>query len=165
MTGKDFKIKRVTLGLSQKDLADKFGIQPNTISRYETGDLTIPKTVELAFNAIEFLNFESDLNLENEHPNIKLCMSRVSEITALVYSRESNGWGMRTIERTEFISLMTELFKLNRTLISVVFEKQNELPTKTMAYNFPLQQYTGGVNGLISLLLMTKEFKKETLNK
>lgn len=53
MTGKEFKIKRVTLDLTQAEIASELGIQPNTVSRYETGDLKVPKTVELAIEALE----------------------------------------------------------------------------------------------------------------
>lgn len=53
MTPKEFKIKRVTLDLTQSQLAEQLGLQGNTISRYETGDLPIPKTVELAIEALE----------------------------------------------------------------------------------------------------------------
>ena len=39
--------------MTQAELAAELGIQPNTVSRYETGDLRIPKTVELAMEALE----------------------------------------------------------------------------------------------------------------
>lgn len=53
MTGKEFKIKRVTLDLTQAELGKELDISSNTISRYETEDLLIPKTVELALEALE----------------------------------------------------------------------------------------------------------------
>jgi transcriptional regulator with XRE-family HTH domain len=53
MTGREFKIKRVILDMTQAEIATELGLQPNTISRYETGDLKIPKTVELALETIE----------------------------------------------------------------------------------------------------------------
>lgn len=48
MDARDFKINRVILGFTQKQLADELEINSNTVSRYETGDLTIPKTVAYA---------------------------------------------------------------------------------------------------------------------
>jgi DNA-binding XRE family transcriptional regulator len=53
MTGKQFRIKRATMDLTQAQLASELGVQPNTISRYETEDLKIPKAVELALKTIE----------------------------------------------------------------------------------------------------------------
>lgn len=53
MTGKEFRIKRNLLDLKQSDLAEELGLNPNTISRYENEDLPIPKTVELAMEALE----------------------------------------------------------------------------------------------------------------
>jgi transcriptional regulator with XRE-family HTH domain len=53
MTGKQFRIKRATLDLTQAELAELLGVQPNTISRYETEDLKIPKAIELALETVE----------------------------------------------------------------------------------------------------------------
>jgi transcriptional regulator with XRE-family HTH domain len=53
MTGKELKIKRITLDLTQAQLASELGIQSNTVSRYENGDMRIPKTVELAMELLE----------------------------------------------------------------------------------------------------------------
>ena len=53
MTGKELKIRRITIDLTQVQLAEMLGVQKNTISRYETGDLAIPKAIELAVEAIE----------------------------------------------------------------------------------------------------------------
>ena len=41
------------MDLTQAELAEFLGVQPNTISRYETEDLKIPKAVELALKTIE----------------------------------------------------------------------------------------------------------------
>ena len=51
-TNKEFKIKRVTLDMTQEQLADALGLNPNTISRYETGALQIPKAIELAIETL-----------------------------------------------------------------------------------------------------------------
>jgi transcriptional regulator with XRE-family HTH domain len=53
MTGKQFRIRRAVMDLTQAQLAELLGIQANTISRYETEDLKIPKAVELALDTIE----------------------------------------------------------------------------------------------------------------
>ncbi len=53
MTGKEFRIKRNLMDLTQAELAFKLGLNPNTISRYENEDLPIPRTVELAIKAVE----------------------------------------------------------------------------------------------------------------
>jgi transcriptional regulator with XRE-family HTH domain len=50
---KEFKRKRISLGLTQTELAEILDVKPNTVSRYETGTLNISKTVELALEAIE----------------------------------------------------------------------------------------------------------------
>ena len=43
----------MSLGLSQAELAVLLEIKPNTVSRYETGVLSVPKVVELALEGIE----------------------------------------------------------------------------------------------------------------
>jgi transcriptional regulator with XRE-family HTH domain len=53
MTGKQFRIRRAVMDFTQAQLASELGVQPNTISRYETEDLKIPKAVELALKTIE----------------------------------------------------------------------------------------------------------------
>ncbi len=53
MTGKEFKIKRVTFDMTQAQIAKELDLNPNTVSRYETGDLPVPKLVELSMEAIE----------------------------------------------------------------------------------------------------------------
>jgi transcriptional regulator with XRE-family HTH domain len=49
---KEFKRKRMSLGLNQAELAKLLDIKPNTISRYETGVLVVPKVVELALEGV-----------------------------------------------------------------------------------------------------------------
>jgi predicted transcriptional regulator len=46
------KLRRGTLDLTQAALAAELGLRPDTVSRYETGTLAIPKTVELAVEAL-----------------------------------------------------------------------------------------------------------------
>ncbi len=53
MDNKEFKRKRMSLGLNQAELAKLLDIKPNTVSRYETGVLSVPKVVELALEGIE----------------------------------------------------------------------------------------------------------------
>ncbi|HEX8248984.1 MAG TPA: helix-turn-helix domain-containing protein [Pyrinomonadaceae bacterium] len=53
MEAKEFKRKRISLGLTQTELAEMLDVKPNTISRYETGLLSVSRTVELALEAIE----------------------------------------------------------------------------------------------------------------
>jgi transcriptional regulator with XRE-family HTH domain len=53
MTGKQFRIRRAVMDLTQAQLASELGVQPNTISRYENEDLKIPKAVQLALETVE----------------------------------------------------------------------------------------------------------------
>jgi transcriptional regulator with XRE-family HTH domain len=48
MTGQQLRRARLRMDLEQKELALLLEINSNTISRYETDSLKIPKTVELA---------------------------------------------------------------------------------------------------------------------
>lgn len=52
MTGKEFKIQRVIMDFTQAELGEKLDISANTVSRYETEDLKIPKVVELAMKQL-----------------------------------------------------------------------------------------------------------------
>jgi transcriptional regulator with XRE-family HTH domain len=53
MTRAQFKAARERLGLTQAELADILGKAMSTISRYETGDIPIPKLAELAMAYLE----------------------------------------------------------------------------------------------------------------
>lgn len=66
MKAKDFKRKRISLGLTQTELANMLDVKPNTVSRYETGLLSISKTVELALEAIEMRLRKTENNSEAE---------------------------------------------------------------------------------------------------
>lgn len=52
MTGKEFEVWRSNLGLSQKGAAESLDLSLNTIQAYESGELPIPKVVELACKAL-----------------------------------------------------------------------------------------------------------------
>ncbi len=65
MTGKEFKIKRVTFDMTQSDIAKELGLNPNTVSRYETGDLPVPKVVELSMETLEKRYIENQKQTTN----------------------------------------------------------------------------------------------------
>ncbi len=48
MEGSKLKKKREDLGLTQTELADILGVKMNTVYRWESGILTVPKSIELA---------------------------------------------------------------------------------------------------------------------
>jgi transcriptional regulator with XRE-family HTH domain len=50
MTSVEFSLIRKTLGLTQQQLAEKLGVDPNTVARWERGERPILKTTELAMN-------------------------------------------------------------------------------------------------------------------
>lgn len=53
MKGIELKRKREDLGLSQAELAEILAVKSNTVSRWEREVLVVPKTVELAIEALE----------------------------------------------------------------------------------------------------------------
>jgi transcriptional regulator with XRE-family HTH domain len=53
MKGKKLKAQRAALGLTQVQLAEILGVQPNTVARWENGVLGIPKVVVLAMETVE----------------------------------------------------------------------------------------------------------------
>ena len=53
MNGKDLKIARIKLDLTQAQLAQALDLNPNTISRYEQGDLKVSRVLALAIEALE----------------------------------------------------------------------------------------------------------------
>ncbi|MDQ3132393.1 MAG: DUF1870 family protein [Acidobacteriota bacterium] len=53
MEGKELKQKRETLGLTQTELADILGVKMNTVYRWESGILAVPKSIELAMETVE----------------------------------------------------------------------------------------------------------------
>jgi DNA-binding XRE family transcriptional regulator len=52
MSGEEFKVWRDNLGLTQQGAAEALDMALNTIEAYESGDLDIPKVVELACKAL-----------------------------------------------------------------------------------------------------------------
>jgi DNA-binding XRE family transcriptional regulator len=53
MKGSELKAKRESLGLTQTELAEILGVKMNTIYRWESGILTVPKSIELAMKTVE----------------------------------------------------------------------------------------------------------------
>ena len=54
MMDKDqFRRKRKRLGLTQTELAKRLGKSRPTIARYESGELPVPKAIEMALKVIE----------------------------------------------------------------------------------------------------------------
>ena len=68
VNGKELRRKRMSLGLNQIQLAARLEINQNTISRYETGALPIPKLVELAVETVER---QVNLEEQTESPEVK----------------------------------------------------------------------------------------------
>ncbi len=53
MEGKELKEKREKLELTQTVLADILGVKMNTVYRWESGILSVPKSIELAMETVE----------------------------------------------------------------------------------------------------------------
>jgi transcriptional regulator with XRE-family HTH domain len=51
--GEELKLRRNDLGFTQEKLAGHFGVERNTIARWENGVLTVPKWVDLALQTLE----------------------------------------------------------------------------------------------------------------
>ena len=58
MEKNELKQRRERLGLTQVQLAETLGYASNTVSRYETGTLGIPKYIELVLEALEARQIE-----------------------------------------------------------------------------------------------------------
>lgn len=53
MTADELKERRIFLTLTQAQLANRFGLSDRTIRNYESGATPIPKTFEIAMDALE----------------------------------------------------------------------------------------------------------------
>ncbi len=53
MGGRELKEKREKLKLTQTELADILGVKMNTVYRWESGILSVPKSIELAMETVE----------------------------------------------------------------------------------------------------------------
>lgn len=52
MEGRDLKVARAKLGISQRELAERLGLTQVTIARYEKAVSEIPKVVEIAVECL-----------------------------------------------------------------------------------------------------------------
>ncbi len=59
MDKNELKKRRERLGLTQSELANELGYASNTVSRYETGTLEIPKYMDLVIDALEKKQIEN----------------------------------------------------------------------------------------------------------
>ncbi len=53
MKGKELKARRAALRMTQVQLAETLGVQPNTVARWENGVLDVPRVVALALDTVE----------------------------------------------------------------------------------------------------------------
>jgi len=53
MEGRELKEKREKLELTQTELADILGVKMNTVYRWESGILSVPKSIKLAMETVE----------------------------------------------------------------------------------------------------------------
>lgn len=53
MTGPQIKTRRQSLGLTQSQLGDYLRVSPNTVARWERGEMAIPAFLDLAIQTIE----------------------------------------------------------------------------------------------------------------
>jgi len=53
MTADELKERRVFMGMTQKKLAERFGLSERTVRNYEMGATPIPRTFVMAFDALE----------------------------------------------------------------------------------------------------------------
>jgi transcriptional regulator with XRE-family HTH domain len=51
--GKELKERRQALGWTQAQLADRLGVKPNTVARWENGVLEVPVWLPLALATLE----------------------------------------------------------------------------------------------------------------
>jgi DNA-binding transcriptional regulator YiaG len=52
LTNEEFKFLRIELNVSQKTLANRFGVSEQTIARYEKGQSVIPRTTDAALRVL-----------------------------------------------------------------------------------------------------------------
>ena len=53
MTGPEIRVARHALGWSQRRLAEALGVAPNTVARWERGEIQPPPYLRLALGQIE----------------------------------------------------------------------------------------------------------------
>jgi transcriptional regulator with XRE-family HTH domain len=52
LTGREFRKLRLRLGLTQETLGKRMGVRANTVYRWESGRLPVPRMAALAIKAI-----------------------------------------------------------------------------------------------------------------
>lgn len=53
MTGQELRTRRLALGLTQAELANRLGVTVTTVTYWETGRRNMPRTAELLLERIE----------------------------------------------------------------------------------------------------------------
>jgi transcriptional regulator with XRE-family HTH domain len=67
MIGAELKARRESLGLSQAELAEKLDVAPNTVARWERGELRIANPGMLKWALIAIENELANLSPEEQH--------------------------------------------------------------------------------------------------
>lgn len=60
LSNQEFKFLRIELNLSQKVLANRFGVTSQTIARYEKGQSDIPRTTDVALRTLYMESIEKN---------------------------------------------------------------------------------------------------------
>ena len=60
LTNEEFKFLRIELNVSQKILANRFGVSEQTIARYEKGKSVIPRTTDAALRVLYMESLEKN---------------------------------------------------------------------------------------------------------
>ena len=53
MTASELRHRREMLGMTQQQFAERLGLARRTVQYYESGELAIPRTVQLALQSLE----------------------------------------------------------------------------------------------------------------
>lgn len=131
MNGPDLQANRRALGLTQKELGGLLNISAQQISNYENGRMPVPRTVELALEALlqrETSQTRGRLPLYKEEGDFIQCfVSRLKEalgdklILALLFGSRARGQAGEESDTDIFILLKSKCRKERKTVFSILF--------------------------------------------
>jgi transcriptional regulator with XRE-family HTH domain len=90
MTGAEYRFLRIEMNLSQKTIGELFGVDAQTVARWEKGKNELPKMADVLIRAVynEFIEQESKVRFLVDAIN----ESEAQDVLNMEFEQNESGW-------------------------------------------------------------------------